>query len=149
MHIFKTLTVAFLMVYASGCGCTEVGCNDGMVIDLKKGNDAWEPGKYLFALDEDGKKSNCTVELPFTKAPNCTAGIQLFTRAETADASSTDPELHQVLTFSVATHVTLTISRDGVEIAKGDYTPTYKEDAPNGETCGPVCHNTSEVLTIP
>jgi len=49
----------------------------------------------------------------------------------------------------VATKVTLTVSRDGAEVAKGAFTPTFAESEPNGAMCGPTCKNASVSLAVP
>jgi hypothetical protein len=148
MPIFKLLTVGFLMLYASGCGCTEVGCSDGLAITLQKSSGDWEPGKYIFEVDQDGTKSNCTLDIPNTGKVDCTAGMVLNLKNKTPNSSPEEPIPDVVLTFTAATHVTLTVTRDGTQIAKGDYTPTYVEQEPNGEFCGPTCHaaQTSQII---
>ena len=149
MPIFKSLFVAFLMVYASGCGCTLAGCEDGVAFELKRTSGDWEPGKYTFAVDADGAKSNCTVDIPIVADPTCTAGLQLDFFSEATDASSGTSGVRSVLLFGAPTQVTLTVSRDAVELAKKTSTPTYTKFEPNGEICGPTCHGATEALTIP
>ncbi len=149
MPIFKILSIAFLMVYSAGCGCTLVGCEDGLGIELKKGSGTWEPGKYVFEASIDGTKSSCTLDLPFVTDPGCPILVKLglMNNDPNGAAAATFPA--SVVIGVTATHVTLSISRDGVEIAKGDFTPTYSILEPNGERCGPTCHVAGDTLAVP
>jgi hypothetical protein len=149
MHIFTALTVAFLAVNATGCGCTEVGCQDGLTIDLKSASGAWAPGSYVFAVDADGTKSTCTVDLPFVKDPDCTHPALMHVTFTAPDPVAANTVIAQVFNFVTAAHVYLTISRDGAVIAEKDYTPTYTINEPNGPTCGPTCHVAQDTLAVP
>lgn len=149
MPIFKSLFVAFLMVYASGCFCTEVGCEDGVNFNLKKTSGAWEPGKYTFAVTADGAKSSCTVDIPVVADAVCSTGLQLTIVAAATDASSQAPDPQSLFHFGASAQVTLTISRDGVDLATGTFKPAYVKNEPNGATCGPTCMSATEELTVP
>lgn len=149
MHIFTTLTVAFLMVYASGCGCTEVGCSDDVVIDLNKASGVWEPGKYVIAIDGDGRKLDCTAYLPLVTEPTCQDQFGMNVTFDAEDAGASGSAFKSVQVFFAPAKLTLTITRDGIEVAKKTFTPTYADQEPNGALCGPTCKVAQDALAVP
>lgn len=149
MRIFKFISISFLMVYSAGCGCTELGCQDGLNIQINKGADTWAPGKYVFEVNLDGTKSSCTLDLPFVNDPDCLALVQLILTNKDPNSAPAGVVPASVLTNIAATHATLTISLNGAEIARGDFTPTYSIQEPNGERCGPTCHVATDTLAVP
>lgn len=154
MPIFKSLFVAFLMVYASGCGCTDVGCGEGLTFQVKKTSVDWEPGHYVFTLDADGKSNTCTADFPLMADPICTAGMLLDASGDTPGSSSasagpTTRVVKRLITSFSPAKATFSVSRDGTQIASYTYTPAYNEQFPNGESCGPTCKVAEEVLTVP
>jgi hypothetical protein len=149
MHIFTTLTVAFLMVYASGCSCTEVGCSGGVAIGFNKTSGAWEPGKYVISIDGDGRKLSCSADLPLVNAPTCDNEIAMHIDVDAPDASASSYTIKDAQIDFSPTKLIISITRDGAEIAKTTFTPTYTKFEPNGELCGPTCLGAEETMTVP
>jgi hypothetical protein len=128
--------------------CTAMGCEDGFTIQFS----ARQPGAYTFDIVADGTVISCTAELPLlpcgTPASQC-SDARVFIGESGCALSDADHSLEN-LTFS-GVHpdtVTVTAHRDGAEIASQTFTPTYQRLAPNGEECGPICHNASATLTL-
>lgn len=150
MHILKILTVAFLMLEASGCGCTEVGCSDSYGVTFKKASSTWEPGSYLVSIDADGQQASCTFEMPFVKDPVCTSNLLMqLNLIPISDPSNTVKGLESVTVFGTPAHVLTTVKRDGTMLATKYFSSSYKELEPNGPTCGPTCHNDAGDLAVP
>lgn len=152
MHILKILTVAFILLETSGCNglgfaCTDVGCNNGLEIAVAKKITPWENGKYTFAVDADGKKATCTVVQPFVAESDIVCSNAELFQADLVGGA--DQGVSALRVFAVATKISITVSRDGTQLATQDYAPTYNDVQPNGPSCDPTCHQATADLAVP
>jgi hypothetical protein len=145
----KFLTVAFLMFEAAGCGCTEIGCEDGFNVTFNKTSKVWEPGSYVVSINADGQKNNCTFSLPLTTDPVCTSNLQMGLNILSAsDPANENGALTSLVVRGTPTLVEVTVARDGVELGKNFFLPSYVEIEPNGAMCGPTCHVDGSSLAV-
>lgn len=136
-----------------GRACTEIGCMNGLRIELKKAG-AWAPGAYTFAFTLDGAAVNCSGALPLKP---CEAGPSLtcdvadrVAIGESGCALPADGHgFADVQVTGEPKEVKLTISRDGQAVASAELRPTYTESRPNGPGCEPVCRNAAETIQVP
>lgn len=131
--------------------CTEIGCANGFRLELRK--DSWEPGSYSFHIEADGEVSDCTGSLPLkpcdaSPSVTCT-GAKGFFIGESGCAMAADQQGFSEIQFETSPkQITVTISRDGSELAKQTFEPTYKESQPNGPGCEPICRQASASITL-
>lgn len=131
--------------------CTEIGCVNGFHLNLHK--QTWEAGSYSFHIEADGAVTECTGSLPLkpcdgSPSLSCT-GAKGFFIGESGCAMAPDQQGFSEIQFeSAPKQVTVTISRDGSELIKQSFEPTYRETQPNGPGCEPICHQATADLTI-
>ena len=145
--------VCALLAYFLGCSesltCTAAGCLDGFSIDLTQplpsGADTIAPlpaGAYEIELTLDDERITCHRSIPQGPAVDCkpsdsviVSGIQPMRFPEGALAGF-DVEIRQTPRV-----VTAIVRHDGAVLAQGTFSPEYREVAPNGKECGPVCNS--------
>src|SRR5262245_33666784 len=128
--------------------CTAMGCEDGFTIQFS----ARQPGAYTFDIAADATVISCTAVLPLppcgTPATQCSNAL-VFIGESGCALSDADQSLENLTFMDVHPEtVTVTVHRDGAEIASQTFTPAYQRVAPNGEECGPICHQASATLTL-
>lgn len=146
--------VAALSVGSLGCSgvhdgslvCTDMGCEDGLSVDFS----LTEPGAYAIEIVADGDTITCTGSLPLPPCEqggtSCSApGVLLM--ASGCALPAADHSLGGVMISGAhPTAVEIVVSRDGAELRRQSFTPTYQRVAPNGEACGPICDQASVTL---
>ncbi|HEX4338853.1 MAG TPA: hypothetical protein VH062_23265 [Polyangiaceae bacterium] len=136
----RSMLVFLGLFTVSGCSpdarsCTDVGCEDGVVVVMSSGEDAGSgplpDGTYLVAVTADGARSTATCTVNVGK-PDCVgaAGPLLFF------SSGSDIEVH-VGTRSKA--VGIDVTRNGVALMSQTVAPAYHDVSPNGAGCSPTC----------
>jgi hypothetical protein len=167
--VLAALTTNTTCLIPAGHVCTEIGCADGLTIDLKSSTGDWVPGAYSIDLNVDGTAATCTIQIPSSPSPsnvilgNCTS--------HTADVSFSSVDQCQSSTLSDGTkresctpipghfdqtltlggtpgHVALTLSRDGQPLATETVSPVYKVFQPNGPNCAAGCREASSQWTV-
>lgn len=133
--------------------CTEIGCIDGLNIDLKAPS-GWPAGSYTFAFELDGAPVTCTGALPrggCETGPALTCDVEGKVRVEELGCA-VPPEkqgFSGIVLFTGPKKATVTISRDGQELQRAELTPTYNESRPNGPDCEPLCRQAQATVTLP
>jgi hypothetical protein len=141
MNRRKAHVLGLLLLVASfGCAgcCGNQGCEDGLAISFH----ASQPGAYVFTINADDKTITCKIVLP---APECQASdcdgpadlLQENCGGGVSGESVGGVQLHGIHPKDVEVAVT----RDGVEIVRESFAPTYQEISPNGDMCGPTCNH--------
>lgn len=133
--------------------CTEMGCIDGLAIDFEPSS-GWTPGAYELAITLDGQLTTCTGVLPLSScdAPSfqCTSdAVQVGESGCALDAPAHGLSGLQIDRSSQPKQVDIAISRDGSEITRASFSPTYRRVQPNGDGCPPICHQSVQRLAIP
>ena len=121
--------------------CTEIGCQDGLLIRVTP-TSGWPAGQYVITTQVDDATIVCTgtLPLPACGTPGLTCdgeGVQV-----TESGCALGPEEHAFGDVMLATQpesVSLTIERDGTQVADGSWTPDYETVQPNGPECEPTC----------
>ncbi|MBX3184006.1 MAG: hypothetical protein KIT72_00655 [Polyangiaceae bacterium] len=127
--------------------CTEIGCVDGLTIDLSQLS--WEPGSYQIDVAADGDITRCQVTLPLPPCSNpgtsCDGtGVQVGeSGCALAPSAHSLTELRLV---SLPDNVEVTVTRDGAPFASRRFTPNYQVSRPNGPRCEPECKSANELL---
>jgi hypothetical protein len=139
---------------AGGKMCTQIGCIDGLNIEVAK-KSMWWPGEYTFAFVLDDQKVTCTGALPLKP---CEAGPSI-----TCDV----PDKVQIIESGCALdvtahgwggiHVPSTPARVELSIVHGDHkgellrrelAPKYTKSRPNGPDCEPECTSATERIEL-
>jgi hypothetical protein len=126
------LTPAALL--ASGCqiGCTQAGCLAGVTIDI---NGFESDQAYSLDIETPDETIKCTlpagVDMNGTRSMQCDDLTIIFTEEYGALIDIEDnPD-----------RVEITVRQGDTVVAEHDVEPTYRRSAPNGESCGPICHH--------
>jgi len=121
--------------------CTEIGCQDGLLVQVSP-SASWPAGEYAYAIEIDDQTITCTGTIPL---PDCDSqGITCDAEGVivTVSGCALPPEEHafgDVMIPEPATSVSVTITKDGTEVANGSWTPEYQTSQPNGPGCEPTC----------
>lgn len=146
--------------------CTQIGCIDGLFVELKSPNAAWAAGSYTLDLKLGEQVHACPFVLPrdlpqpgHVGQVECTpatgaAGepVQAMINqeavcteqvTENAVSSTCEPVPDryaiQLSIPGTPSSVTLDLKRDGVSLIARTYEPKYEESRPNGPQCEPLC----------
>lgn len=121
--------------------CTQIGCTDGMTIQLEPPLRA--SGAYEVEVSLDGRVVTCTGTLPF---PECgTPGTSCDSEdvALTASGCALAPSAHEIPELSIfssnITTIDVTLRRNDNAMGGARLTPTWTTVQPNGPRCGPTC----------
>ncbi|MFW5739719.1 MAG: hypothetical protein ACOC1F_05075 [Myxococcota bacterium] len=130
--------------------CTEIGCTDGLHIDLRAAD--WEPGAYRFVVDADGRTTTCAGSLPLRP---CDAGSSLRCDGDDVligesgcalpahEQGFSDMELP-----AGPAAVRIIIEHDGAVLADAKLSPEYQRTQPNGPGCPPVCNQARATVEV-
>jgi hypothetical protein len=171
MRMFLALGLAVL---ASGCevfthSCTEIGCLDGVTLELTPGGGTFADGNYTLELIAETTRSACRFAIPDSTPSqgtvgtvDCDLGLDAFiqqaaecTEMRTADAVSEScrplPGQFTLNAQLQATPETLAVRlvRDGVSLVEQTLTPAYETSRPNGPDCDPECRQAQVSLELP
>jgi hypothetical protein len=161
---FAAITLALLATAALACGgaslpsspgsadrpCTAIGCLDGLHVEVTPPGGAWAPGAYSFEIVTPAGTTTCAGTLPL---PACDAGPSLRCSGPPVSIGESGCALPAAqhgfagidLGDGPAT-IAIAISKDGAELTRQTFTPSYRTVSPNGPTCGPTCRQASEAL---
>ncbi len=148
---WKTTALAMAASFAAlGCetqekACTLIGCQSGLVISFAAAN--WPAGTYQVVAQTPSGQRSCSVALPLASdgQATCTGAMTLGTSGSALPAAQ-----HSLVGVQLPddpTQVTLTVTRDGSQLANKAFAPAYKVSQPNGAGCEPVCKQASEQLS--
>lgn len=113
---------------ASGCGCTQAGCEDGASISIR----GFETNQlYEVEIETEIESILCTIDTNGETLITCDKAQYFFSEANDALIG-----LH-----GTPDRVAITVRQNGDVIAEDEVNPDYDEVAPNGEFCGPVCQH--------
>lgn len=128
--------------------CSEAGCSSGFTLVLEAENDALPVGAYDLALEIDGAADGCSFTI--SDDPEACAMPPCVTETDCNAIYLLQASPQQVeLAFGVVGDITLTVTRDTIEIAQDSFVPAYALFSPNGSGCEPVCASASGELVIP
>lgn len=133
--------------------CTEVGCLNGLVVDVSAGRSGFGKGRYEIDVVADGKKAKCELAIPLVacdKGPSakCTGDVKLSIGEA---GCALDPKEQGISTIAIEgspAAVEITVKRAGKKIGAAKLTPAYKTLQPNGPDCPPTCKSGKETLSI-
>ena len=135
------MRVLVLVLLAStglaACNCTLAGCMDGVNVDVFP-SDPLPVGEYALVVEGASTSEICTfritdvcVDLETCVVPDQCERFNYYVDGDVVQPNirveTEDPEL------------TVTMTLDGGEIFEEEVVPAYRESAPNGKRCGPVC----------
>lgn len=115
--------------------CTQMWCQEGLTLDLN--SDEWPAGDYYFAINLDGKLTNCKAKLPFK---NCESNVTCNTKDVTIGESgcALPPEQHSfnaILSQQAPSDVAVAIRRADGKYFVWDNSPQKICTFPNGARC--------------
>ena len=136
VFIWGSLMVPSVLL-ASGCtliglNCTQIGCLNRAAVSIG-GLEANQ--LYEVNIETEDATVKCTIDttdgLSEDLRMRCDNAITYFTQAGSAriDVEDTPDQL------------AITVRQNGATIAQEDVVPEYRRSAPNGEACGPICHD--------
>jgi hypothetical protein len=123
-------------VASSGC-CTE-DCDPGVTISFERST---TPGAYVITITADAQTITCNVTLPMPECglTDCDGDVRLL--VSDCGVGSTEQSLGSLwLRRAYPNTVEVAISRDGAEIVRENFAPSYKD------TCG--CTSAYESITL-
>jgi hypothetical protein len=133
--------------------CTEVGCVDGLWIDLRSSSGAWQPGTYHVGITADGESITCSATIPLPKetgGPNTTCSSRAVWLGLSGSALPASAQSISDLVFtSFPASVSIVITRDAKPFASTTITPTYTTSRPNGPECEPTCRGAHATMDVP
>jgi hypothetical protein len=170
----RTLTIGPLLFLATAlpsCSthdCTAIGCIDQATLTFKTADGTWADGGYTMSIDASGTVHRCTFQLPADfpatgslATVSCEPTLDVFIEQEVmCTETRTGDGVSQSCTpvaghFHISANlpdtpesVTVTLSRDGVELLNTSQMLAYETVQPNGPECGPGCRESSLELTV-
>jgi hypothetical protein len=169
------LPIAFALTLP-GCGghaCTEVGCSDGLVVQVRRPTSEWAPGAYGLELAFDGHAITCAFTLPAdfpatgsvkeipcqgsVGAPGFSVILDQDSICDTVQRGGSEtfvcqpvPNRYSLRAGLYGTPATakLVLGLDDGVLLDTELTPTYEESRPNGPDCGPVCRQATVDLEL-
>lgn len=130
--------------------CTDIGCVDGLRIELQPGSGHWDKGEYAFEIETPAGKTVCKGSLPLRA---CEGGPSLHCEGPQVmigeSGCALPAEQHGFSTIELASgpaSATIVIARDGTELARKTTAPAYRVSTPNGPGCEPTCRQASDTL---
>jgi hypothetical protein len=135
-------------------GCTLLGCEDGITIQLAAPKRAWPAGTYQFRLDLDGEVVTCDGAVPLAA---CVDGDTDAARCPTNDhwahVTSDCEHRDRFATIRIgkpAKTIEVEISQQGRVAGFANYKPTYTVSHPNGPDpeCGSCTSAEDETLRL-
>jgi hypothetical protein len=151
-----------------GGDCPELGCANRTAIVFRTASGAWTPGAYAVEWAIDGTRGSCTLSVPEVPSANekvlghC-SGVDVswslipesccatLTRGNATGGfcMSVPGQFHvELVTGAPHARIDLTLSRDGVELARNTVSPNYTALQPNGPSCGSGCQQSSSDLLV-
>lgn len=125
--------------------CTEVGCQDGLFVDLQPTQPLWD-GTWRVAAEGDTLQAACSFTVVDGRIDERLdeEGCAMLYEVSGDDGISLDWML-----TTQDPEVELAIAHEGVELVHEVVEPAYETIAPNGEACGPICTSASVSVEIP
>jgi hypothetical protein len=144
------LGIAIACAVQSGCStkeCSLIGCGPPFEVAFASSGGQYPPGTYSVAVTADGTSGNCVVTLPFAScqtAPAC-MGTRDWDVIDSGCALPPDEDAISGIVFGAARpiNIEVVVSRDGKQLADGNFTPSYQSSQPNGPGCGDTCYGAS------
>lgn len=132
-----------------GLACTEMGCEDGLEVAFS----LTEPGSYTVEVIADGQLTTCSGTLPLPacdapSGPTCSSPDVLLGASGCALPEAQHALGGISLLGKHPAMVEVVVERDGTELGRQTFTPSYVRLAPNGEECGPICNRASVDLSL-
>ena len=126
--------------------CTEIGCQNGLTLDVEPSFD-WKWGRYDIHLMFEGRSVNCYGSLPLKKCekgPSFKCSSDYVTIGESGCAMpETTHAISGIYVDDTPDRVMVRILRDHKAVITRTLSPEYRESQPNGKGCGPVCRGAS------
>jgi hypothetical protein len=127
--------------------CTDMGCDDGLSVDFS----LTEPGDYSIEVIADGESVTCTGTLPLLPCEqggvSCSAPHVMLGASGCALSEAEHALGGLIIAGAHPASVEVIVSRDGTELGRQTFSPSYVRVAPNGEACGPICEQANVELT--
>lgn len=151
--------LAFAALSLVACGsrqknaaCTEMACQSGMRIGLRPASGAWPKGMYRFQVLADDASTNCESSMPLATSSSKPACASDYVLLEESGAllPENDQKFAGIQVLRAAEKITVRVSRDGHELVRGTYAPSYRSVEPNGPGCPPTCKQGEDAeMTVP
>lgn len=152
----RAIVPVALALGLSGCmthECTEVGCADGLWIDLRSTSGHWETGSYHVGITADGESITCAAIIPLPKesgGPNTTCSSSAVRLGLSGSMLPVSAQSISDIVFSTyPASVSIVITRDGEPFASRTLAPGYVTSRPNGPDCEPTCRSAHATMTVP
>jgi hypothetical protein len=135
VHAARFISLSFLLL-AIGCGddCNDIGCGSSLIVELGA-DQGFDDGDYGVVLESDLGTTVCN----FTIAGGSASNLQCLPN----DASVDSAELPGIVLIRYyqqqPSELSVTVERDGEELAAEDVTPEYEQVFPDSSACGGGC----------
>lgn len=129
-----------------GCGddCTDIGCGSGFLVELA--SEEWQDGEYEVAVEAGDDSTTCSFTIE--------DGEGVIGPCEPAIANVDPSELARgfvLVRYQSAKprEVTVSLERDGEELARDSFEPEYEEVDVSLDACGGACTAAQVSLEVP
>ena len=140
--------------------CTLVGCQDGLAVNVTVDAAAVAAGTHTLSVTADDATMTCTFAFPppapdagtYGMGIHCPTGlvVSLLPVRACSNCLPTDGQFtEEILIAGTPSSVHLQQVVGGSTILDQTLAASYKTVAPNGESCGPICHEGTAALSIP
>jgi hypothetical protein len=150
---FPLVLLAAACVLVPAClGCTEIGGQDGVTIDVTVTSGQLAPGEYAIVAQVDGQEISVTSTIAADGSSSSGIG-EAIVGGKHAFVTGYLFATSGGITIGYRegggpSTVTLEVRRGAHTLARGSYTPTYMHHYPNGEACGPDVLEAHETLPL-
>ena len=148
--------------------CTEIGCGDGVSLELAFADHLWPDGAYEIEVALDDVEHVCTFSWPeaapergSVRSVGCEPSTLGASISQETDCTGTDQGnvslpcrplvglygLH-LAAPGTPKRLQLRATRDGELLTEQALDLVYSVDQPNGPDCGPVCRESSHALQL-
>ena len=124
--------------------CTEIGCTDGLTVELRAASGAFEAGIYSITLGGDA----CTVTVG---GPDDCAADRCVVDSTCNGITLVGYDEADTLTLLAPVtegEVALTVDLEGTVLLDESFEPLYETIEPNGPGCPPVCRIATETFDL-
>lgn len=134
----------------AGRACTQIGCQDGLLVQVLPAN-GWPHGEYRFDIHYEDVRAVCTGLLPL---PSCDRRALVCDATEPTIVESgcaLEPAAHafgDIVFSSTPAEVAVVVTHDGKKVGAGRWNPIYRTSQPNGPGCEPVCTTAAVELVL-
>ena len=130
-----------------GSGCTEMGCVDGLEVNLSPEFSA--PGSYELQLLLDETLVTCTADLPLSSESESCSSEEVWMLTSGSALAASEHRLTGWSTILSPELIEMVVLHESTVVLNEGFYASYEMLQPNGEDCEPTCYTESVTVTVP